>query len=266
MWRVARWCVTWACLSLSLLACSEEEAEQLSHDISYVLTWNTDGVQFEDTGFSLNNNLGVTVHVDAAYLVLYSTQMVACETNGSILGLIYNWLMPSIAHAGHGGENRDPSAMLIPTVEDVSQAERLELGSQTVTDMLYCQIHYLVGRAEENAQFLPLEPDLLGTSLYLSGSWSPAEGADATEFLIETSTAYGALKNLYPQGSFGDESAAYELDMNQTGAEVVIERYLGTMFDNVDWTQMSDTAVERKILANIIEQVQITVTPLDALD
>ena len=79
--------------------------------------------------------------------------------------------------------------------------------------------------------------------------------------MIETSTAYGALKYLYPVQSYGDESAAYELDMNQTGAEVVIERYLATMFDNVDWREMNDTAVERKVLANIIDQLQITVTP-----
>ena len=53
--------------------------------------------------------------------------------------------------------------------------------------------------------------------------------------------------------------------MNQTGAEVVIERYLATMFDNVDWREMNDTAVERKVLANIIDQLQITVTPRESI-
>ena len=263
MWRVARWFVSLGCLNLLALACSQDQAEPIVHEISYVLDWNTDGVEFEDSALTLTNNLGIDVHVDAAYLVLYSAQMVACETNDSILGHIFDWLMPGIAHAGHGGENRDPSAMLIPTVEDVLQAKRFELGRQTVSDMLYCQVHYLVGRAEENAQFLPTEQDLIGTSLYLRGSWSLMDSEISTDFLVETSTAYGALKDLYPLGKFGDESAAYELDMNESGAEVVIERSLGSMFDDVDWMQMNETAVERKILANIIDQVRITVTPVD---
>lgn len=260
-----RWFVTLGLLCHLVLACSQEDAESPLHDISYVLTWNTDGVEFKEDGFSLKNNLGIDVHIDTAYLVLYSTQMVACETNDSILGRIYDWLMPRIAYAGHGGENRDPSAMLIPTVEDVLNPQRLELGSQAVSDMLYCQIHYLVGRAEDNAQFLPAEPDLVGTSLYLRGTWSSNDSEDSSEFLVETSTAYGALKYLYPVQSYGDEGAAYELDMNQTGAEVVIERYLATMFDNVDWREMNDTAVERKVLANIIDQLQITVTPRESI-
>jgi hypothetical protein len=33
------------------------------------------------------------------------------------------------------------------------------------------------------------------------------------------------------------------------------------MFDDVDWREMNATAVERKVLSNIIEQVSITVTP-----
>ncbi len=261
MRRVVSWFLTLACSSLVVLACSEEEVQEPIHSISYVLTWNTDGVSFEDGGLYLTNNLGIDIQMDAAYLVLYSTQMVACETNESILGRIYDWFMPSIAYAGHGGENRDPSAMLIPTVEDVLNPQRLELGSQTVSDMVYCQIHYLVGRAEDNAQYLPAQPDLVGTSLYVSGTWSPRESDESTEFLVKTSTAYGALKSLYPAGSYGDENAVYELDMSQSGAEVVIERYLATMFDDVDWTEMNETAVERKVLANIIDQLQITVTP-----
>jgi hypothetical protein len=33
------------------------------------------------------------------------------------------------------------------------------------------------------------------------------------------------------------------------------------MFDDIDWLEMNDTAVERKVLSNIIDQVNITVTP-----
>ena len=54
---------------------------------------------------------------------------------------------------------------------------------------------------------------------------------------------------------------AYELDMNESGAQVVIERELGSMFDDVDWDAMNETEVERKVLANIIDHAAITVTP-----
>jgi hypothetical protein len=245
-----------------LFGCSDQDSEPIVHDIDYALTWNTDQVDFDSSGFSLTSNLGVTVVIRTAYLVLYSTQLVACENgSSSVIGKLYDWFMPSIAHAGHGGENRDPSAMVIPTVENLVLAERIELGSQKVADRVYCQIHYLVGRAEDNAQFLPEDRDLIGTSLYLEGSWSHEGDEASTEFIIDTSTAYGALSSLYPSGGYGDDSKAYELDTNASGASVVIERSLSGMFDDVDWREMNATAVERKVLSNIIEQVSITVTP-----
>ena len=245
-----------------LFGCSEQDSEPIGHDIDYALTWNTDQVDFDSSGFSLTSNLGVKLDIRVAYLVLYSTQLVACENDSSsVLSKLYNWFMPSIAHAGHGGENRDPSAMLIPTVENLVRAEKIELGSLYVADRVYCQIHYLVGRAEDNAQFLPEDFDLVGTSLYLEGSWSYEPDEAPTEFIIDTSTAYGALKSLYPSGSYGDDSRVYELDVNNSGASVVIERSLSGMFDDVDWREMNATAVERKVLSNIIEQVSITVTP-----
>ena len=256
-----RWFTYLAFIGL-LVACSDQDSEPTGHDIHYALTWNTQNVTFEDTGISLTSNLGANIEIRVAYVVLYSTQLVACESDpNSIVGKIYDWFRPSLAYAGHGGENRDPSAMLIPTVEDLVQAQRIDLGSQTVSDRVYCQIHYLIGRAEDNAQFLPEEHELLGSSLYLEGSWSQGASLESTDFIIDTSTAYGALKSLYPQGSYGEESSAYELDMNQFGASVVIERSLGGMFDDIDWLEMNDTEVERKVLSNIIDQVNITVTP-----
>ena len=76
---------------------------ETGHDISYALTWNTAGVELGDTGFSLTNNLGIQVQIDTAYLVLYSTQMVACEREESVLGHLFRWFTPRLAHAGHGG-------------------------------------------------------------------------------------------------------------------------------------------------------------------
>ena len=94
MRRGLSWFVILGSLNLLALACSQDQAEPVAHDISYVLDWNTDGVVFGDSGLTLTNNLGIDVRVEAAYLVVYSTQMVACETNDSILGQFFNWLMP----------------------------------------------------------------------------------------------------------------------------------------------------------------------------
>ncbi len=111
-------------------------------------------------------------------------------------------------------------------------------------------------------------PDLMTVTFIGSAFWMLAcmvvavkSALDYAEFTVDTSTAYGALQELYPVGSFGVEDASYELDMNQSGAEVVIERFLGTIFDDVEWNEMNDTAVQRKVLANIIDQLHITVTP-----
>lgn len=245
-----------------LAACSNEIAGTAGNTIEYELSWNTEGALVTETGFSLTNDQSINVAVSRAYLVLYSTQLVPCEDdNQTVLGFLRQWLLPRVAHAGHGGDIRDPSAVTVPYVENLVTLLTVKLASKRVTDTRYCQIHYLVGRAEPGSEELPEEHDLVGTSLYIEGTWMGPDDNERTAFGIDTSTAYGALEELYPKKSDGTQGSAYVLDMNNHGAQVLIERSLSGMFDGIDWLEMNDTQVERQVLTNIIEQVQITVTP-----
>jgi len=240
------------------------------HQVDYHLSWNTDGVTVSETGLELSNNLGYDIEVSTGYLVFYSTQLVPCEddTSGELTrakdsGIDWGkWWGRLIgirtAHAGHGEENLDASVVAQSAIEDLTNPVTMEVGSRTIEGTRYCQIHYLVARGGTGTTGLPEELDMVGASLYLAGSWS-LEGGVPQDFMILSSVAYGTLSNLYPDSFYGVADKEFEVDASQNGARVEIHRNLLGLFENVNFQEMSDTQLERRILQNVIEHTEFQV-------
>ena len=99
-------------------------------------------------------------------------------------------------------------------------------------------------------EMLAEAPEMDGISLRLEGTWreidAPAD-LEPTPFLIETSAAHGTLPHLQ-EVLVGGEG---------TSAVVTIERQLGTLFEDVDFRAMSTSALERAVLANLMDNVTI---------
>jgi len=240
------------------------------HQVDYHLSWNTDGVTVSETGLELSNNLGYDIEVSTGYLVFYSTQLVPCEddTSGELTrakdsGIDWGkWWGRLIgirtAHAGHGEENLDASVVAQSAIEDLTNPVTMEVGSRAIEGTRYCQIHYLVARGGTGTTGLPEELDMVGASLYLAGSWS-LEGGEPQDFMILSSVAYGTLSNLYPDSFYGVADKEFEVDASQNGARVEIHRNLLGLFENVNFQEMSDTQLERRILQNVIEHTEFQV-------
>jgi hypothetical protein len=203
---------------------------------------------------------GYTVVVNTAYVVTFSVKLVPCddETDITLTDLV-RWMFGGVAHAGHGGENRDPSAALVPRVEDLLSPDDVLHARRPIRAERYCQVHYLVGPAAENAIALPTDPDLVGTSLYLEGHWRRGDTADSVPFAVISSKAYGALTHLYPADQFDVSEARLRVDADDTSAHVTIERPLATLFDGVDWPAVSDAQLEAQLLRNLIGQTRTRV-------
>lgn len=240
------------------------------HQVDYILSWNTDGVTVAETGLELRNNLGYDIEVSGGYLVFYSTQLVPCEGDPSAelsrakdSGINWGkWWRRLVgirtAHAGHGEEDLDASVVAQSAIEDLTNPVMMEVGSRTIEGTRYCQIHYLVARGGTGTTGLPEEQDMVGASLYLVGSWS-MEGGEPQDFMILSSVAYGTLSNLYPNSFYGVVDQEFEVDANQNGARVEIRRNLLGLFENVNFQDMSDTQLERRILQNVIEHTEFQV-------
>jgi hypothetical protein len=271
-----RWPLVAAMFLLS--SCGEPLSEQETeseftpgpHQVDYHVSWDTEGVLLSDEGLELTNNLGYEIEVSAGYLVFYSTQLVPCEEDetgelartqkkgidwgkwwGRLIGI-------RSAHAGHGEEDLDASVVAQSYIEDLTQPVTQSVGSRTIEATRYCQIHYLVARGATGTLHLPPEQDMVGSSLYVQGTWR-VDGSEPQDFTILSSVAYGTLSNLYPSAFYGAPDKELELDASQTGARVEIRRNLLGLFADVDFQTMSDTQLERRILQNVIEYTEFQV-------
>ncbi|MBT6492659.1 MAG: hypothetical protein HOK97_23005 [Deltaproteobacteria bacterium] len=260
-----RWPIVAAMLLLSSCGESQSEFTPGPHQVDYHVSWDTEGVLFSESGFELTNNLGYDIEVTAGYLVFYSTQLVPCEDEESSELTSIDWgkwwgrlIGVRTAHAGHGEEDLDASVVAQSYVEDLTEPVSQQIGSRTIEGIRYCQIHYLVARGGTGTLQLPQEQDMVGTSLYLQGTWE-VEGGETQAFTISSSVAYGTLSNLYPSAFYGAADQELQVDASQTGARIEIKRNLLGLFADTDFKAMSDAQLERRILQNVIEYTEFQV-------
>lgn len=225
-------------------------------DIQYEMIWNLDGVEFDadGAGWTVESALGYTVHVEIAYLVSYTMQLVECadHTHNDTTAWLSDAFIPNSAEAGHGDE-RDSSLIDQPIVEDFASPTNFILGQITVPSINYCQGHYLVARAYDTTQNLPNDVDMLGSSLYMAGTYTLPNSAEPQEFIIDTNLANGILVDLVYYGN--QAHVAIGGDM----AQIQVIRALSTLFDTVDFATMEEDMQSKAVLWQLIDTTQIEI-------
>ncbi len=252
-----------ACLVVwvSTFGCDTAPSAPTGHLVDYTLTWETDDVAFDGDTLRVVNNLGYTIEVDQAYLVTFGVKLVPCEDELDItLTQILRWMVGGVAHAGHGGENRDPSAARLPRVESLLAPDTVKHAQRVIGNQRYCQVHYLVGPAGPDTLDLPPTDSLDGMSLSFQGRWHRGDVATAVPFTVTSTKAYGTLTHLYPAGQFQMDAVRQVWDADETSGQVVIERRLSTLFNEIEWPMLSVEEVEAQILRNLIGDTRIGVT------
>ena len=103
---------------------------------------------------------------------------------------------------------------------------------------------------------------MLGTSVYLEGSYHVAGSEEWIPFLIHTPLANGVLNNLFSDFEDQENSIQQEFQTNGEALLIRVERSLGGFFNGLEFSGMSASQLERQVLRNIVNHTQSTVTPL----
>lgn len=217
--------------------------------VTHVLDWDlTDVEPGETDGFVVHNDLGIRFHVDAGYLVTYSTALVPCPTTTAWLDPVREAILPT-AFAGHSGET-DPSSLPQPHVESLTDLGRTTLDTLTFEPTDYCEGHYLTARADDSATGLPSGVDMVGNTLYLQGRYE--RSGQTHDFVFSTNLADGVSMPLF--------GVAAELQ-DRESVQMVTTRALGRLLDGVDPEAMTDLAIARALLTNLTDHTSVRVEP-----
>lgn len=235
------------------------------HSIYYELGWQKEGiVQAADGGWSVTSDLGYEVQLDEGYLVSYSAQLVPCENDDPLLcrATLPSFLSTKLAHAGHSTGTADPSAIETAVVESLSSPVTLQFGAALAQPQRYCTLHYLAARADQDSQNLPSQPDLIGSSIYLKGSYRAPGQEDRTPFEVSSDSAYGIISPL----TLSEESEPTWLHSGTTSAYVLLERALDRMFDGIELSTTLDRNLPALVLKNLVSHSRLTLYTDDAQD
>lgn len=231
-----------------LAACGPKQAEP--RNLAVKLGWNTAGVSIADGHGTFTTDLGYVVEADQFEVAAYSFELIPCEQppprppganpqRQSSLSLI------GTAWAGHRVDHP-------PTLTNISHLERplrypaRDLEQLRISDVAYCAGHYLIGRLPETAADSDAADAAgVGISLRVHGRYHKADSTAWTEFAVETPVSHGILIDLKPEGS------AKGIRIRD-GDAIVLVRWLGGVFNGVEFADMPPPEVARQILRQIV--------------
>lgn len=243
-----------------------DRTEPAAHDVTYALAWAIGDVATapDGTGFVVTSDLGYTVHVTRGWISSYGMELVECPratapTPIARAGALLGSLLVSEAWAGHSSDTPNPAAIHPMQIESLTEPRATDVATLQLAPQAYCKLHYLLARAGAEARDLPAQPDLVGTSLRIEGTWR-APGTDRdVPFTLQTASAYGALLE-----HAGDDAQPLYVDTGAGATRVTLRRNRARMFDGVDFARMPERAAAMQVLRATVEHVDVQVAPARA--
>ena len=231
--------------------------------VHYQIAWARDDVAqaTEGVGWEVTNALGYRVRVTRGYVTTYSMELVECPKLGAapadVVAALSSLLEPPSAWAGHASGTPNPAAIRPMQVESLLAPTDREVGTVMLVPQAYCQMHYLIARAGHDSPGLPSELDMVDASLHVDGTYRAPGATRPTPFTIHTAIANGGLFDRTAT------SAPIRVDTGRTTTRVTVRRHLGSLFDAVDFTTMTEGVRAEGILASIIDHVEIEIAAVD---
>ena len=172
-----------------------------SHSLSFTFTWDSQGLsENPGGGWEVHTDLGYTVRWAVGYVVTLRGELVPCDAEGTELDTcaqILGWLTsPSVARAGHGDGEPDPSRTTVGEVESLVDLAPLDVAGPSLDGPAYCTTHYLISRAYGFTNNLPTDIDMIGRSLYIAGEYRAPESETWVPYVASTSVNNGRLASL----------------------------------------------------------------------
>lgn len=224
-------------LALSaLIAGGCEPQPQGERSVRYHLEWSEEGLEVDDSAWTVVNEAGLRLTVDHGTLTTYQVSLVPC--------LSTTWWTPwspSVAHAGHG-EDLDPSAMTTSVQQSLTSLTPERSDWITLPATAYCKVHHLLARSDEDTQ--DVEDGTLGLSLSLEGTLSASDG-QTRGVSLEATLAYGGFLDL-------------EGDLPLGATEITLTRRLSTLLDNAEY-EMSEDELSRALIAQLVTDTTLSI-------
>lgn len=217
--------------------------------VVFSLEWDLTGTERSADGAALvvRTDLGYRVWLQRGFLASHPLDLVECAEPVPPLARLAAGaaalLAPAPAWAGHV-LSLNPSAFRPATVESLPAAAPTTSTRVLVAGRRYCELNYLVARADAGASGLPDDLAMTGKSLYLEGMFA-APGASPEPFTIATSVTAGRRFALRRPG-------------DATGDAVVhVRRRMASLFDGVDFVRQPRSEWPHHILANLVDDLDV---------
>ena len=111
----------------------------------------------------------------------------------------------------------------------------------------YCDVHYLVARADLDTLGIEQQPDLEGTSLFIEGHWRAPESMLDVPFSVSVDIAYGSLLSTTDQANAQQlMDAPLSVGPELNGVTIRFSRQMDTAFDGIDFPNTVSRAIGRR--------------------
>lgn len=229
--------------------------------VLFSLEWDVAGTERSADGAALlvRNDLGYQVWLRRGFLASHPLDLVECAEPSPPLARLAAGaaalLAPAPAWAGHV-LSLNPSAFRPAIVESLLAAAPATSARVLVAGRRYCELNYLVARADTAATGLPDDLAMAGKSLYLEGMVA-APGAPPVPFTIATSVTAGRRLALRRHADAVARSIAF--DSTAGDAVVRVRRCMASLFDGVDFVRQPRSEWPHRILANLVDDLAVVV-------
>lgn len=240
--RARRWIIAIVGMAVGVLGLGViVPMDRIEGDVTYVLTWDTDGITTVEGGWVTVNDLGYTITVTDGILTTFSATMVDCDHGHGIFEWLFGFAAPGIAEAGHTTTGGDSALVGGPVVERLDDPETDVLGTAEIDEPAYCQGHTAWGTLD------PDEP-----TLEVTATWTSSDG-EAGAIDLTTTMDWGV------GGDLVDNTGAVHIETGEP-ATVEISHSLATMFDGIDLATVDDTSLAMGVFRALADSTRFTVT------
>jgi hypothetical protein len=245
-----------AALVTGMVGCSSVDEVSVGLVIAVAAEPPTALQRAADGTLTLTTDRGYQVHLERAYLVSTSVEVVPCSAvvpppaaraapaGGRVLG----WLGRALIGRAEAHTPGTPTRLGTAFVESLAAAPdvRVTLGEIRPPPDRYCRLSYTASPADHDAVGMPSDSAALGNTIYLQGTF--ARGSDAAaDFTVAAPMPFTVSADVEP----------LDLTEGAPPPTVVIRKQADHWLDGVDFATAPARVIARTVIDNIQRSIRL---------
>ncbi|MCB0307906.1 MAG: hypothetical protein KDD48_00925 [Bdellovibrionales bacterium] len=193
-------------------------------------------------------DLDYQITLEKAYIALASAELSGCHESTRLMrpGMLWEAFVGNAMAHSEGSSTR----IGVPIIKNILGADMslVEWGTFEPAPGNYCHLSLTLEPADSDAMFLPSDIDMVGKTIYLSGSYVPPGGGSGVPFVVTSS-------ELRTQEIHFHDDNDQEVEVTYTVADPMQQLTVGMRydywFDQVDFQTMNASGIENQVLTNV---------------